>query len=425
MPSGVIDDYRGVIHSVDLKSIREREIVTRHDVKARIDEFCALAGHEHIHKGLTSRDLTENVEQAMIRRSLEELRSKSVAALNRLAALAVEHRDTVLAGRSHNVAAQPTTLGKRFANAAQELLIATERLTALINRYPLRGLKGPVGTQQDLLDLFEGNAEKVDQLETRIAEALGFDALLGSVGQIYPRSLDLDVVSALVQLAAGPSSLVTTLRLMAGHDLVTEGFRRGQVGSSAMPHKMNMRTSERINGLNLILSGYLTMASGLAGNQWNEGDVSDSVVRRVMLPDAFFACDGLFEAFLTVTDEFGAFDGRIAAELAAELPFLTTTRLLVAAIKAGMGREEAHEIIKGQTMTAAAARRSGTSHDAWSALADDTDFPLTAEDIATAIGTPDELVGRAGDQVDRIASAVSKLVAQHPDAAGYVPETLL
>jgi len=353
IPDGVIADYASVVNDVDLESIRRREETTRHDVKARIEEFCALAGHEHIHKGLTSRDLTENVEQMLIRTSLELIRIRAVAALARLASLATEHRDTVLTGRSHNVAAQPTTLGKRFANAAQELLVAVERLESLISRYPLRGLKGPVGTQQDLVDLFEGDDDKVDELEQLIAAELGFGHTLASVGQVYPRSLDLDVVTALAQLCSGPSSLATTLRLMAGHDLVTEGFKKGQVGSSAMPHKMNMRTSERINGMTVLLSGYVTVATGLAGHQWNEGDVSDSVVRRVMIPDAFFTADGLFESFLTVLDEFGSFDGRIAAELYAELPFLTTTKLLIAAVKAGMGREQAHEIIKHHTLDSA------------------------------------------------------------------------
>ena len=425
VPDGVISTYRVVVHSVDLDSIRAREKVTRHDVKARIEEFCALAGHEHIHKGLTSRDLTENVEQMLIQRSLKAILVKAVAALIRLSALSVEHRDTVITGRSHNVAAQPTTLGKRFANAAQELMLAVARLEDLIDRFPLRGLKGPVGTQQDLVDLFDGDVSKVDALEQRIASALGFDHTLASVGQIYPRSLDLDVVTALSQLAAGPSSLATTLRLMAGHDLVSEGFREGQVGSSAMPHKMNMRTSERINGMTVILGGYVTMASGLSGHQWNEGDVSDSVVRRVMLPDAFFAIDGLFEAFLTVLDEFGAFTGRIAAELEAELPFLTTTSLLVAAVKTGMGRETAHEIIKSHILLAAHARRQGANHDAWAALAEDPDFPLDANEINDAVSDVASLVGRTASQVDEVAAQVAKLVDRYPDAATYIPGSLL
>ena len=424
VPDGVVEAYRAVVHEVDLESIRAREEVTRHDLKARIDEFCALAGHEHVHRGLTSRDVTENVEQMIIRRSLEVIRDKTVAVLARLADRAVEYRDTLVVGRTHNVAAQPTTLGKRFATAAGELLPAYRRLAQSLSDYPLRGLKGPVGTQQDLLDLFDGDGEKAEQLELMVVEALGFGDVMTSVGQVYPRSLDLEVVSMLVQLAAGPSSLATTLRLMAGGDLVTEGFRSGQVGSSAMPHKMNMRTCERINGLAVILSGYLTMANGLAGRQWNEGDVSDSVVRRVMMPDSFFACDGLLESTLHVLDDFGAFSGRIEAELHTELPFLTTTRVLTAAVKAGMGREQAHRVIRAHTSSSAEARRSGGEYDLWSALGSDAEFPLSTGEVRAAAESG-VLSGRAGAQVDAIAAEIAQVVEQHPEAATYQPEPLL
>ena len=191
VPDGVVDDYRAVMHQVDLASIRAREEATRHDLAARIEEFCALAGHEHIHKGLTSRDVTENVEQLVIRRSLETLRDKTVAVLATLAGRATEYRDMVMVGRSHNVAAQPTTMGKRLAGAAEETLAAYRRLEALIAGYPLRGMKGPVGTQQDLLDLFGGDEEAMDRFEAKVAEGLGFSRCLAAVGQIYPRSLDL------------------------------------------------------------------------------------------------------------------------------------------------------------------------------------------------------------------------------------------
>ncbi|HEY2191545.1 MAG TPA: adenylosuccinate lyase, partial [Actinomycetospora sp.] len=345
VPDGVLDDYRRVLHTVDLDSIAARERRTRHDVKARIEEFDDLAGHQHVHKGMTSRDLTENVEQLQIRDSLRLVADKTIAVLARLARLATEHTGTVMAGRSHNVAAQATTLGKRFASAADETLVAHRRVTELIERYPLRGIKGPVGTAQDMLSLLDGDAAKLADLERRVAAHLGFSEVLTSVGQVYPRSLDHDVLSALVQLAAGPSSLATTIRLMAGQELVTEGFQAGQVGSSAMPHKMNTRSCERVNGLAVVLRGNASMVAELAGGQWNEGDVSDSVVRRVALPDAFFAIDGLLETFLTVLDEFGAYPAVIARELDRYLPFLATTAVLMAAVRAGVGRETAHEIV--------------------------------------------------------------------------------
>ena len=426
VPDGVIEAYEAVIDRVDLASIAERERVTRHDVKARIEEFNDLAGHEHIHKGMTSRDLTENVEQLQIVRSLELIRDRGVAAVRRLAEHAVAHRDTVMAGRSHNVAAQATTLGKRFASAADELLVALERVESLLERYPLRGIKGPMGTAQDMLDLLGGDAAKMAELEGRIAAHLGFSRTFDSVGQVYPRSLDHEVVSALVQLGAGPSSLAQTIRLMAGHELVTEGFQPGQVGSSAMPHKMNTRSCERVNGLQVVLRGYGSMAAELAGAQWNEGDVFCSVVRRVALPDAFFALDGMFETFLTVLDEFGAYPAVIDKELQRYLPFLATTKVLMAAVRAGVGRELAHEAIKENAVAVALAmREEGREPDLIDRLAADDRLPLDRPALEEALADRAAFVGAAGDQVDAVAARVEALVARHPEAAGYAPGSIL
>jgi adenylosuccinate lyase len=427
VPDGVIDAYRSVVDDVDLDSIDERERRTRHDVKARIDEFTALAGFEHIHKGMTSRDLTENVEQLQIRRSLELVRERVVATLGRLADRAVEYESLVVTGRTHNVAAQATTLGKRFANAGEELLAAFRRLDELIERYPLRGIKGPVGTQQDQLDLLDGDQSKLGELERLVARHLGFDEVLTSVGQVYPRSLDLDVVSALVQVVAGPSSFATTLRLMAGHELATEGFQPGQVGSSAMPHKMNTRSCERVNGLADVLRGHLTMVGALAGDQWNEGDVSCSVVRRVALPDAFFATDGLFETFLSVLDDFGAYPAVIDRELRRYLPFLATTKVLVAAVRGGVGREEAHEAIKQHAVAVALEmREKGTdTNDLIERLAADDRLGLSIDELQAVLAEPIRFVGAAQPQTEAFAVAVEAVVARFPTAAAYVPEPIL
>jgi adenylosuccinate lyase len=426
IPDGVIEAYEAVVSNVDLASIAARERVTRHDVKARIEEFCALAGHEHIHKGMTSRDLTENVEQLQVRLSLELLRDRAVAALVRLGRLAAEHETLVMTGRSHNVAAQATTLGKRFATIADEMLVAVTRIEELLARYPLRGIKGPVGTSQDMLDLLDGSSAKLADLESRVAHHLGFGQVLTSVGQVYPRSLDFEVVSALVQLVAGPSNLATTIRLMAGIELVTEGFKEGQVGSSAMPHKMNTRSCERVNGLAVILRGHLSMVGELAGDQWNEGDVSCSVVRRVALPDAFFAADGLFQTFLTVLDEFGAFPAVIQRELDRYLPFLTTTKVLMAAVRNGVGREEAHEAIKENAVGVALEMRRGlAANDLFDRLSRDERLGLTREQIATLVADPIEFTGAAVDQVQAVVRKVDELAKRYPEAAAYAPGDIL
>ena len=427
VPDGVVEAYERVVDDVDLASIAARERVTRHDVKARIEEFSALAGHEHVHKGMTSRDLTENVEQLQIRASLELIRDRVVATLTRLAWHAGEYSGLVLTGRSHNVAAQATTLGKRFASAAEELLIAYERLEDLIGRYPLRGIKGPVGTAADQLDLFDGDAGNVAELERRVAGHLGFSRVLDSVGQVYPRSLDFDVLSALAQVAAAPSSLATTIRLMVGQELVTEGFKPGQVGSSAMPHKMNTRSSERVNGFAVIIRGYLSMIGELAGDQWNEGDVSCSVVRRVALPDAFFAADGLFQTFLTVLDEFGPYPAVINRELERFLPFLATTKILVAAVRRGVGREVAHEVIKEHAVAVALAMREqgAAGNDLFDRLAADGRLGLTRSDIDALVADRNTFTGAAETQVAHLVARVTKIVQAHPEAAAYSPPPIL
>jgi len=418
-----IADYEKVINKVDLASIDAREKITRHDVKARIEEFNALAGHELIHAGMTSRDLTENIEALQIKNGLAIVHDKVVAVLAQLGEKAAQYSDQAIAGRSHNVPAQITTLGKRFASAAEELLFAYERLVSLQDRYPMRGIKGPVGTSQDSIDLL-GSSKSHHSLELEIANELGFNRVLDSTGQIYPRSFDYDVVTTLVQLAASPSSLATSIRLMAGAELVTEGFKAGQVGSSAMPHKMNTRSCERINGLSVILRGYASMVSELAGDQWNEGDVSCSVVRRVALPDAFYAIDGLLETTLTVLSEFGAFPAVIAAELDRYLPFLATTKILMACVKNGVGREVAHEVIKEHAVKAALLMREGKANTLLDALAADDRLPLDRKALDALISQPIEFTGDARQQIARVVDRIDAITSVHPAAAQYKPHSI-
>ncbi|MYG61067.1 MAG: adenylosuccinate lyase [Acidimicrobiales bacterium] len=427
VPDGALEAYRDVVTQVDLDSITERERITRHDVKARIEEFCALAGYEQIHRAMTSRDVTENVEQCQVAAALGLVAQRIAAFVVRIAALATAHRDLVMAARTHNVPAQATTLGKRWATIGTEALVSLERIEELLARYPLRGIRGPVGTQQDMLELLGDDRAAVDRLERRLAAELGFVRVLGSAGQIYPRSLDLDVVAVLVGAAAPLGNLALSVRLAAGHELVTEGFTAGQVGSSAMPHKMNTRSCERITGLVTILRGHLMMASQLAGDQWDEGDVSCSVVRRIVLPDAFFALDGALETAFSVLDGFAVFPARVEAELAAYLPFLATTRLLAAAVAAGAGREEAHERIGAHATAAVLALREGTvdRNDLAARIAADPELQLSDNDVAAALADPASFSGRAADQVDEFVAAAGKVAERYGAAVDYEPGEVL
>jgi adenylosuccinate lyase len=426
IPQEAIAAYERVKGQVDLAEIERRERRLRHDVKARIEAFNALAGHEHIHKGLTSRDLTDNVEQLQVRRSLLLLRDKTVAALARLAEAAAQHRETPLVARTHHVPAQPTTLGKRFAMFGEELLRGEERLEALIQSYPLRGIKGAVGTRLDQISLL-GSAERAEALEREIASRLGFSGVLEAVGQVYPRSLDFEVVAALYQVGAALADFANSVRLMTGHELVSEGFQAGQVGSSAMPHKMNARNCERITGFQTLLGGYLDMTARLAGDQWNEGDVACSVVRRVALPSAMFALDGALETFLTVLAEMEIHESAISAEVRRHLPFLATTTLLMEAVRAGGGREAMHALLRDHSLAAARGLREGslTGNDLAARLDADRRFPLRRAAIQAILADPGRFLGAAPAQVDAFIARVAELRRQYPQAAEYQPEPIL
>ncbi|MEJ6561848.1 MAG: adenylosuccinate lyase [Akkermansiaceae bacterium] len=427
IPADAIAAYEAVIDQVNLPAIAERERITRHDVKARIEEFNDLAGHEHIHKGMTSRDLTENVEQLQVFRSLLVIRDKAVTTLARLGERADQWQDLIITARTHNVAAQPTTFGKRIAMFGEELHGAYSSLENLISHYKVRGLKGAVGTQMDTISLFNGDASKVIDLERRIVAHLGIPDLYINVGQVYPRSLDLATVSALTDLGSSPSSLCKTLRLMAGHETASEGFAPGQTGSSAMPHKMNSRSCERVNGFHTILKGYLTMAGGLSGDQWNEGDVSCSVVRRVMLPDSFFAIDGLFETFLTIISQMDAYEAVIAAENNHYFPFLMTTTFMMEAVKAGVGRETAHEIIKEHAVATVADLRTGEvkENNLVSRLGNDDRFPIDEATLSSILESSQNNSGAAPEQIAHFLELVASAKQAHPEAASYAPGSIL
>ena len=228
IPQEAIDAYERVKTNIRVDEINKREKITRHDVKARIEEFCELAGYEHIHKGMTSRDLTECVEQLQIYESLKIVRTKAVAALYLLSKTARKHKATVLAARTHNVIAQLTTFGKRLAEFGEDTLRAIQNIDALIDSYPVRGLKGAVGTQLDQLTLFDGDASKALALDEKIRKHLGINHCIGATGQVYPRTLDFECVSRLYQLGSGASSFAKTLRIMAGAELARASQRGRQ-----------------------------------------------------------------------------------------------------------------------------------------------------------------------------------------------------
>tara|TARA_B100001248_G_scaffold220746_1_gene176577 strand:- start:20003 stop:21421 length:1419 start_codon:yes stop_codon:yes gene_type:complete len=422
IPSQAIQAYEQAQGTIDLDAIRQREAITRHDVKARIDVFCALAGHEYIHKGLTSRDLTDTVEQLQVLKSLEIIREKCVSALLQLSEHAQNTRSLLISARTHNVPAQPTTLGRRFAMFGEELLHALQSLDSIIAHYPIRGIKGAVGNQLDMLHLFKGDLTKVAAFNEKLLEYLGISQSLNVPGQVYPRSLDFEVVSILNQCASGPTNMAKTLRLMAGHSLVNEGFEPGQVGSSAMPHKKNSRSCERIQGLNTLLKGYLTMANTLCADQWNEGDVSCSVVRRVMLPDSFFAMDGLLETFLYVLKNLEVCEEAITQENDQTLPYLLTGVFMAQACAQGLGREEAHERIKEHALASLGTTSHNQEHPFLKALGSDSQLGLSPTFLQEQVINAKAQLKIAETQIESFLAQLQAWQERFPQARAYVPQ---
>ncbi|MFH1682734.1 MAG: adenylosuccinate lyase [Candidatus Woesearchaeota archaeon] len=420
IPSEEIIRYEQAKTDMNLNRINEIEKITRHDVKAKIEAFVEAAGaQEHIHKGMTSRDLTDNVEQMQFKKASQIIFGKYISILRHFLDKAKEYPQTITS-RTHHQPAQPTILGRRFSMWAEELYFNLEIFEDFLKNYPLRGIKGPVGTQADLLALL-GDERKVEILEEKVANLLGFQKTLSSPGQVYARSLDYQLVSQLSFLSSSCENFALTMRLMAGSELVTEGFKEGQTGSSAMPHKMNTRSSERICGLGKIIKGYQDMVSRLSGDQWEEGDVSCSVIRRVALPDSFYAADGLCETTLTILNEMGIYPKLIEAELNKYLPFLATTKILMAAVKSGYGREQAHEIIKRHAVQEALKMREGEQENLINLLSEE----FKGIDICAAVRDTGSLLGNAYRQIEKIVEKTGPLLRRYSQEAAYEPEEII
>ena len=429
IPDDVIAKFEAAKEKIDLDEIKRLEMVTKHDVKAKIQAFVQIAGaEEHIHKGLTSRDLTDNVEQMQFRKAAQVIFGKYAAVLRHFCDRSKAYENIILTARTHHQPAQPTLLGRRFAMWTEELYTHLKAFETFLDEYPLRGIKGPVGTQFDMLTLL-GSVEKVKKLEQKVAESLGFKKVLEAPGQVYPRSLDYALVSQLALLGSACENFAKGMRLMAGYELVTEGFKEGQVGSSSMPHKMNTRSSERICGLAELLKMFADGASRLAGDQWEEGDVSCSVMRRIIVPDALYASDGLCETALTVLNNMGVYPNMIHKELERYLPFLATTEILMMAVQAGIGREQGHSIIKKYSVAEALQmRKEGHAPALAEKLAQDPVFKkagITAERIRAVLKDQEHFLGNAKEQIKSVMDKAEGLLRSYPDAAQYEPGEIL
>jgi adenylosuccinate lyase len=315
-----------------------------------------------------------------------------------------------------------TTLGRKFATWGEELLFALEHLEEFMKRLPMRGIKGAVGTASDLEQLLPGKSEII---ENELASLLGFDQLLSVPSQIYARSIDLEMVAILNQLAAAPANVAINIRLMSGYGLVSEGFEKDQTGSSAMPHKVNPRLSERVNSLSALLKGYLTMVSEMSGGQWNEGDVSCSAVRRIALPEAFSAIDAILETTIHVFASLHIYEDKLKDELNECLPSLLSSTLLMHAVNAGVAREFAHQRIKQHFLEKQNDDHDGAGSGFIERVLQDKELKIDASVVQSLLEMPIHLSGLASQQAKKFAEEVMNKIRNYPDAMSFRPSRIL
>jgi adenylosuccinate lyase len=430
IPTIAVAAYEDAVDKIDLDYIKEIERRTKHDVKAKIEAFCqAAGGYEVIHLGMTSRDLTDNVEQIQIKQAMILVFGKYISVLRHLLEKAEEFKAIEFTARTHHQPAQLTLLGRRFSMWAEELLIHLNDFEKFIEEYPFRGMKGAVGTQFDMIKVL-GSTEKAMELEQSIADKFGFKNVLSSTGQIYPRSLDYKLLVHLSTLSSACENFAKTMRLMAGYELVTEGFKEGQVGSSVMPHKMNTRSTERICAFSELLKMYADGGSRLSGDQWEEGDISCSAIRRVLIPDAFYASDGLLETILNVLNQMGTYPSVISKEIERYLPFLATTEILNIAFKNGLGREQAHSLIKKHAIAEVIKMREegSDSNNLMDKLAMEPDFiksGITKKTLEALLLDKSHFLGNAELQIDYVIRKAKPLLNKYIKEAGYEPGDIL
>lgn len=398
-----IEAIRAHLDDIDWGAAARYEAELRHDVMAHVHALGDVAPEARpiLHWGATSCFVTDNADLIAMRGALDLLLPKLAGVVHRLARFAERWADLPTLGFTHFQPAQPTTVGKRACLWLQDLLVDLERLGELRAKLRFRGVKGTTGTQASFLDLFEGDAAKVDALDARVCAAFGFERSFAVTGQTYPRKLDHDVVSALSSLGVSAHKLATDLRLLAQLKEVEEPYAAKQIGSSAMPYKRNPMRSERVCALARHLMALPNDTAHTAANQWFERTLDDSANRRIAVWEAFLAADGVLNTLLSVTDGLVVHPKVIGRRLAEELPFLASEAVMMAMVRAGADRQEVHEAIRVHSLAAGrVVKEEGGANDLVERLrADPTFAPVHAR--LDALLDPAAHVGRAPEQTRR------------------------
>ena len=395
------------LDDINFKKAAEYEKKVRHDVMAHIHTFADAAPKAApiIHLGATSCDIADNADLIIIREGLQITAGKVAAVINLLARFAKKYKAMPTLGFTHYQPAQLTTVGKRATLWCYEFAMDLNEVEHRLDTLPFRGIKGTTGTQASFLALFDGNQGKVDRLDKMVAAAFGFKNICAVTGQTYQRKIDTLAINALASIAQSAQKLCTDLRLLANLKEIEEPFEKSQVGSSAMAYKRNPMRCERVTALSRFVLSLATSPAMTASQQWFERTLDDSANRRLVIPEAFLAVDGILEILTNVLDGLVVYPRVIASHVAAELPFMATENILMAAVKAGGHRQVIHEKIRQHSHEAAAqVKQLGEPNDLINRLKADAAFVKV--DFQKVLN-PKDYVGLAPHQVDNFIKQVA------------------
>jgi adenylosuccinate lyase len=406
----------------DMAAGKEKEI--RHDVMAHVFTYgrkCPKA-EGIIHLGATSQYVVCNTDLILQKKGLELIKNGLVNVIANLADFSNKHKGLATLGYTHYQPAQPTTVGKRTTLYIQDLLLDLDYIENLEKQIKARGAKGTVGTQATFLELFNGNHEKVRQLDSLVARKLGFEQNFPVTGQTYPRKLDMKTVETLAGMGASAHKFAVDLRLLSNLKVQEEPFAKKQVGSSAMAYKRNPMRSERMTGLARKLMGLVANFSATYANQWFERTLDDSAIRRMDIPQAFLLTDAILKLYINISSDMVVFPKQIKKHLLQELPFMATEKILMAGVEKGKSRQELHEIIKIHSLAAGkVVKEDGQDNDLLQRLADDAEIPFTLAELESMISNFQQFTGRAQEQTDEfLHNFVSPRLEPHKEILGKV-----
>ena len=407
-----VAELRAHLTDIDYEAVAAREAAVRHDVMAHIYAYglCCPSAKGIIHLGATSCYVTDNADLVIYRDALKLIRAEIVTVLKDLAAFAQRYKALPTPGYTHYQNAQPVTVGKRACLWMQDLMLDLEELDAVLGATRFLGCRGTTGTEASFLELFEGNTEKIDEMNRIIANAFGFARCYPVSGQTYPRKLDSRILSALSSVAQSAHKFANDMRLLQHDQQVEEPFEKDQIGSSAMAYKRNPMRCERICSLARYVMADAQNAAMTASTQWFERTLDDSANRRIALPEAFLAVDAVLRLYHNVASGLHVNEKVIEAAMENFLPFLATENLLMEGVKRGGDRQALHEIIRTHSMAATRRMKDGGRCDLLERLAEDPAFPLNGEEIR-ALLNPAAFIGRCPEQVTAFLAECAPLLS--------------